>query len=57
LQKIGDVVGLCGHVGRVAAVFLIGGAEQDPILTWHGVEVLSLLQRDGYGRPPLFIRP
>jgi hypothetical protein len=38
-------------------VLLLGGAEQDPLLAGHGVEVLSIVQRDGNGCPPLFIRP
>ena len=38
-------------------VLLLGGAEQYPVLVGHGVEVLSIVKRDGDGRPPLLIRP
>jgi hypothetical protein len=37
-------------------VLLLGGAEENPVLAGHGVEVLSSFQRDGDGRPPLLIR-
>jgi hypothetical protein len=37
-------------------VLLLGGTEEDPVLAGHPVEVLSIVQRDGDGRPPLFIR-
>jgi hypothetical protein len=57
LQEIGDVRGLCGHASGVTVVLLFGGAEEDPVLTGHGVEVLPAFQRDGDGRPPLLIRP
>src|ERR687897_969808 len=57
LQEIGDILGLRGYSGRVAIVLLFGGTEEDPVLTRHCVEVLSILQRDCDGRPPLFVRP
>jgi hypothetical protein len=56
LQQIGDVLGLRGYSGRVTMVLLLCGTEQDHVFAGHGVEVLSILQRDGAGRPPLFIR-
>src|SRR5215217_316531 len=54
---MGDVLGLRSHAGGVTMVLLLGGAEQDPVLAGHGVEVLSIVQRDGNGCPPLLIRP
>jgi hypothetical protein len=57
LQEKGDVFGLCGYSGRVTMVLLLGGAEENPVLAGHGVEVLSIVQRHGNGCPPLFIRP
>ena len=55
-QEIGDIVGLRGYSGRVTMVLLIGGAEENPVLAGHGVEVLSSFKRDGDGRPPPLIR-
>ena len=56
LQKIGDVFGLRSYAGGVTMVLLFCGAEQNPVLAGHGVHMLSIVQRNGDGRPPLFIR-
>jgi hypothetical protein len=56
LQEIGDVFAFRHHVSRISAVLFFGGAEEDPVLAGHGVEVLSTLQRDGHRGLPLFVR-
>ena len=43
LQEVADVPGLRSHSGGVTLVLLLGGAEQNPVLTRNGVEVLSVV--------------
>src|ERR687889_2594758 len=54
---MGYVCRLRGHTRRISLVLLVGRAQEDSTLARHSIEMVSTLQRDGNGCPPLLVAP